>query len=87
MNEQDSKTKFSYAKRAVFLPQWKKEFEWLKNVTVKFLQRSLKDVEKAYRCFLAIELIFLTSKMGKIVFGIRKVDLNFADNETIKQFG
>ncbi|HHR5887002.1 TPA: hypothetical protein ACS78C_003689 [Providencia alcalifaciens] len=30
MNEQDSKTKFSYAKLAVFLPQWKKEFEWLK---------------------------------------------------------
>lgn len=47
----DNKTKFSYSKLANFLPQWKKEFEWLKECHSQVLQQSLKDLESAYRNF------------------------------------
>ena len=49
--EQDPIIKFSYAKLTALLPQWKKEFEWLKECHSQVLQQSLKDLESAYRNF------------------------------------
>ncbi|MFC0323202.1 RNA-guided endonuclease InsQ/TnpB family protein [Gallibacterium melopsittaci] len=49
--EQDNRFKFSYTKIANLLPQWKKEFVWLKECHSQVLQQSLKDLESAFKNF------------------------------------
>ncbi|OBX01119.1 transposase [Gallibacterium genomosp. 1] len=49
--EQDNSFKFSYTKIANLLPQWKKEFAWLKECHSQVLQQSLKDLENAFKNF------------------------------------
>lgn len=40
-----------YVDMANLLPEWKKEFEWLKQSPSQTLQQSLKDADKAYKNF------------------------------------
>ena len=40
-----------YVSMANLLPEWKKEFEWLKKSPSHSLQQSLKDLERAYKNF------------------------------------
>lgn len=49
--EQDKTTKFSYSKLANLLPEWKKEFVWLKDGNAQSLQQSIKDLESSYKRF------------------------------------
>ena len=49
--EKDKSFKFSYAKLANMLPEWKREFPWLKECHSQVLQQSLKDLEKSFRNF------------------------------------
>lgn len=49
--ERDNTIKFSYTKIASLLPEWKKEYDWLKSCHSQVLQQSLKDLERAYRNF------------------------------------
>jgi putative transposase len=49
----DNDFKFSYAKIANLLPDWKKELPWLKDCHSQVLQQSLKDLEVAFRNFFA----------------------------------
>lgn len=51
--ESDNTVKFSYTRLANLLPEWKREFEWLKDCHSQILQQSLKDLEAAYRNFFA----------------------------------
>jgi len=51
--EADKSFKFSYAKIANLLPEWKKAFLWLKDCHSQVLQQSLKDLECAFRNFFA----------------------------------
>lgn len=51
--EADKSFKFGYAKIANLLPEWKKEFLWLKDCHSQVLQQSLKDLESAFRNFFA----------------------------------
>ncbi|WKS98944.1 transposase [Gallibacterium salpingitidis] len=51
--EADKSFKFSYSKIANLLPEWKKEFLWLKDCHSQVLQQSLKDLESAFRNFFA----------------------------------
>ena len=49
--EADNNTTFSYTKIANLLPQWKNEFQFLKDCYSQVLQQSLKNLESAYRNF------------------------------------
>lgn len=49
--EQDKTTKFSYSKLSNLLPEWKKEFTWLKDGHAQSLQQSIKDLESSYKRF------------------------------------
>lgn len=51
--QNDATTKFSYARLANFLPDWKKDLPWLKDAPSQALQQSLKDLERAYQNFFA----------------------------------
>ncbi len=51
--ESDNTVKFGYIRLANQLPEWKREFEWLKDCHSQILQQSLKDLESAYRNFFA----------------------------------
>ena len=55
-NEQyqlDKSFKFSYAKIANLLPEWKRELVWLKDCHSQVLQQSLRDLESAFKNFFA----------------------------------
>ena len=49
--EADKSFKFSYAKIANLLPEWKRELVWLKDCHSQVLQQSLKDLESAFKNF------------------------------------
>ena len=49
--EKDKTFKFSYAKLANLLPEWKEELPWLKDCQSQVLQQSLKDLENAFKNF------------------------------------
>ena len=51
--EADKSFKFSYNKLANLLPEWKREFVWLKDCHSQTLQSSLKDLESALKNFFA----------------------------------
>jgi putative transposase len=51
--QHDATTRFSYARLANFLPDWKKDLLWLKDAPSQALQQSLKDLERAYKNFFA----------------------------------
>ena len=51
--EADKSFKFSYAKIANLLPEWKKELVWLKDCHSQVLQQSLKNLESAFKNFFA----------------------------------
>jgi len=51
--QNDATTRFSYARLANFLPDWKKDLPWLKDAPSQTLQQSLKDLERAYQNFFA----------------------------------
>jgi putative transposase len=51
--EADNNIRFSYVKLANLLPDWKREFPWLKESPSQALQQSLKNLERAYANFFA----------------------------------
>ena len=51
--QKDNSFKFSYRKIADLLPEWKREFTWLKNCHSQVLQQSIKDLDKAFENFFA----------------------------------
>lgn len=51
--EADKSFKFSYAKIANLLPEWKRELVWLKDCHSQVLQQSLKDLENSFKNFFA----------------------------------
>jgi putative transposase len=51
--QHDATTRFSYARLANFLPDWKKDLLWLKDAPSQALQQSIKDLERAYQNFFA----------------------------------
>ncbi|WP_416190415.1 RNA-guided endonuclease InsQ/TnpB family protein [Neisseria sp. CCUG17229] len=51
--EADKSFKFSYAKIANLLPEWKQELDWLKDCHSQVLQQSLKDLERGFKNFFA----------------------------------
>lgn len=52
-SQADHSFKFSYAKIANLLPQWKDELAWLKDAPSQTLQQSLKNLESSFRNFFA----------------------------------
>ena len=69
--ESDNTVKFSYTSLANLLPEWKREFEWLKSCHSQILQQSLKDLESAYRNFFAKRTDFPRFKRKGIRESIR----------------
>ena len=69
--ESDNTVKFSYTSLANLLPEWKREFEWLKSCHSQILQQSLKDLESAYRNFFARRTDFPRFKRKGIRESIR----------------
>ena len=51
--QKDNSFKFSYAKIANLLPEWKRELVWLKDCHSQVLQQSLKDLEASFKNFFA----------------------------------
>ncbi|MDK4685707.1 transposase, partial [Kingella negevensis] len=51
--QKDNSFKFSYAKIANLLPEWKRELVWLKDCHSQVLQQSLKDLENSFKNFFA----------------------------------
>ena len=51
--QKDKSFKFSYRKIADLLPEWKREFTWLKDCYSQVLQQSIKDLAKAFENFFA----------------------------------
>lgn len=51
--QQNNSFKFSYAKIANLLPEWKRELGWLKDCHSQVLQQSLKDLEAGFKNFFA----------------------------------
>lgn len=51
--QKDNSFKFSYRKIADLLPEWKREFTWLKDCHSQVLQQSIKDLDKAFENFFA----------------------------------
>ena len=51
--QKDNSFKFSYRKIADLLPEWRREFTWLKDCHSQVLQQSIKDLAKAFENFFA----------------------------------
>ena len=51
--EADNSFKFSYFKLQNLLPEWKREFVWLKDCHSQVLQSSLRDLERGFKNFFA----------------------------------
>ena len=51
--QKDNSFKFSYRKIADLLPEWRREFTWLKDCHSQVLQQSIKDLDKAFENFFA----------------------------------
>ena len=51
--QKDNSFTFSYRKIADLLPEWRREFTWLKDCHSQVLQQSIKDLDKAFENFFA----------------------------------
>ena len=49
--EKDESFKFSFFKLCGLLPEWKRELPWLKDCSAQMLQKSIKDLDDAFRNF------------------------------------